>query len=263
MPLRAYIFEGSNDTFTECIERSLFGSHLPWPLAVRKGDICFLYHYGTNDVLAVWEASSDAGRRIEPQAWGGGYGNQVRVKLMSKEIITVPRYVVNDIIRNPATGRVDNILEGYRAHNLIQFFASKTHAEFEREMALDDLDKDYRNLWPPKFICEDGHRVRSQGEKIIDDWLFRHQVLHAVEPIFPNLYNLIPDFMVYDKDGKQVFIEYWGMESDPTYKRRMEVKYKIYQDHKLTVIGVKPEDLQNIDEAMRADLKKHRIPIPF
>ncbi len=139
----------------------------------------------------------------------------------------------------------------------------RTHAEFEREMALDDLDRDYRNRWPSKFICEDGHRVRSQGEKIIDDWLSRHRVFHAVEPIFPNFHNLIPDFMVYDADGKQVFIEYWGLESDETYKRRTELKYRTYRDHGLTVIGIKPADLQNIDEAMRADLRRYRVPIPI
>lgn len=261
MPLKTYIFECNNDTYTECIERQLFGSNVRWPLGVKKGDICFLYHYGTHDVLALWEAVSDGSENIEARAWQGRYRFQIRIHLQSSEILTVPRAIVNDIIKNPVTARVDNILEGYRAHNLVQFFASKTHTEFEREMALGDLDRDYRNRWPSNFICEDGHRVRSKGEKIIDDWLSRHRVFHAVEPIFPNLHNLIPDFMVYDADGKPVFIEYWGLEADEAYNRRTELKYRIYSDHGLTVIGIKPADLQNIDEAMRADLRKRRVPI--
>ncbi len=119
MPLRTYIFECSNETFAECIQRGLFGSHLPWPLGVKKGDVCFLYHYGTHNVLAVWEAISDGGENIETGAWRGRYRFQVRVHLHSSEMLTVPSAVVDDIIKNPNTGRADNILEGYRAHNLI------------------------------------------------------------------------------------------------------------------------------------------------
>ena len=53
------------------------------------------------------------------------------------------------------------------------------------------------------------------------------------------------------------------MEADETYNKRVELKYRIYRDHGLTVIGIKPADLQNIDEAMRADLRRHRVPVPL
>ena len=263
MPITAYIFECDNETFSDCIRLNVFGSNKPWPMAVKRGDLCFLYHLGSHTLLALWEAASYGALSLVPTAFQGHYRYQARVILVSLEMIEVPRAVLNDIIRNSATGRADNVLEGYRAHNLIQFFAAKTHAEFEREMALDDLDRDYRNRWPPQYICEDGHRVRSQGEKIIDDWLSRHRVFHAVEPIFPNLHNLIPDFMVYDGDGNQVFIEDWGLEPDATYNRRTELKYQIYRDQRLKLIGIKPSDLQNVDEALRADFHRNRIPIPL
>ena len=261
MPLRAYIFECNNDTFAECIEKGLFGSHLAWPLAIKKGDLCFLYHYGSHEVLALWTADSDGGVNLDPAAWRGRYHNQIRVKLQSREMITVPRSIVNQIIKNRATDRVDNVLIGDRAHNLIQFFASRVHHNFEQEMNLSELDRDYRRRYESKYVCEDGHRVRSQGEMIIDNWLFRHRVFHAVEPILPHLHNLIPDFMVYNADEQPVFIEYWGMQGDPAYDEKTRLKYEIYRQHKLPLIGLKPEDLQNIDEALRADLLKNRIPI--
>ena len=73
MPLRTYIFECSNDTFAECIQRGLFGSHLRWPLGVQKGDCCFLYHYGTHNVLALWEATTDGAENIESSAYRFGH----------------------------------------------------------------------------------------------------------------------------------------------------------------------------------------------
>jgi len=97
---------------------------------------------------------------------------------------------------------------------------------------------------------------------IFDNWLFRHRVFHAVEPILPHLHNLIPDFMVYNSEEQPVFIEYWGMEGDPVYDQRTQLKFEIYRNHNLPLIGIKPADLQNLDEAMRADLHKHRILIP-
>jgi hypothetical protein len=262
MALRTYIFECSNDTFAECLERNLFGSHLTWPLGVKKGDLCFLYHYGTHDVLALWIAESDGQSNLESRAWNGRYRNQVRVKLETAEMLTVPRSIVNRIIRNPATERVDNVLFGDRAHNLIQFFAHRVHADFEREMNLSDLDRDYRRRYEATFICEDGHRVRSQGEMIIDNWFSRHRVFHAVEPILPNVHNLIPDFMIYNREEIPVFIEYWGMTGDPAYDERTRLKFETYRSNKLPLIGLKPEDLKNVDEVLRSELHKHQIAIP-
>ncbi len=262
MLLQTFIFECNNETFAECIERGLFGSHLKWPLRVKKGDLCFLYHYGSHEVLALWEATTDGGENLEQSAWRGKYRYQTRVVLRSAEMLTVPRAIVNKIIRNPKTERVDNLLVGDRAHNLVQFYASREHANFEDEMQLSDLDRNYRSRYDAKYICEDGHRVRSQGEMIIDNWLSRHRVFHSVEPILPHLHNLIPDFMLYNKEEQPVFIEYWGMAGDPVYDDRVRLKFEIYRHNKLPVIGLKPDDLQNVDEALRSDLFRFGIPIP-
>ncbi len=79
-----------------------------------------------------------------------------RVKLQSREMLTVPRSIVNRIIKNPATDRVENVLVGDRAHNLIQFFATRVHHDFEQEMNLSELDRDYRRRYESNFVCEDG-----------------------------------------------------------------------------------------------------------
>src|ERR1039457_5867241 len=38
---------------------------------------------------------------------------------------------------------------------------------------------------PPTYRTEDGHRVRSKAEVIIDDWLYSHNIVHAYEIKLP------------------------------------------------------------------------------
>jgi hypothetical protein len=120
MPPNVFVFECSTNTYMECIEKGVFGSNVPWPLQVAKGDYCLLRHYEVGTVFALWRAESDGGRKLVPRAWGGRFPFQARVALVSPEIIEVPTKVVEDYIVNPATGRGDNVIDGERAEGLIQ-----------------------------------------------------------------------------------------------------------------------------------------------
>lgn len=113
-------FECSTSTYLECIEKGVFGSNVPWPLQVAKGDYCLLRHYEVGTVFALWRAESAGGRKLVPRAWGGRFPFQARVALVSPEIIEVPAKVVEDYVLNPATGRHDNVIEGERAEGLLQ-----------------------------------------------------------------------------------------------------------------------------------------------
>jgi hypothetical protein len=120
MAAGVFIFECSADTYLECIEKGVFGSNLPWPLQVTKGDTCLLRHYEVGTVFALWRAESDGGRKLVPRAWGGRFPFQARVALVSAEIIEVPAKVVQEYIVAPATGRHDNVIEGERAEGLLR-----------------------------------------------------------------------------------------------------------------------------------------------
>jgi len=104
MPLGVFVFECSTSTYLECIEKGVFGSNVPWPLQVAKGDYCLLRHYEVGTVFALWQAESDGGRKLVPRAWGGRFPFQARVTLASAEIIEVPAKVVQDYVVSPATG---------------------------------------------------------------------------------------------------------------------------------------------------------------
>jgi len=126
MPLRAFVFECSTNTYMECVEKGVFGSNKPWPLEVAQGDFCLLHHYEVGTLLALWKADINGGLKIVPKAWGGRFPFQARVTLVSSGIIEVPRKAIDDFVVSPLTGRLDNVLEGERAEGLIQVLRGMT-----------------------------------------------------------------------------------------------------------------------------------------
>ena len=112
MPANAYIFECSNATYLDCVQKGLFGSNLPWPLQIKKGDHCCLYHYEVGTLFALWRAESDGGKNLVPKAWGGRFPFQVRVALITPDIISLPKAAVGEAFLNPETGKFHNRFEG-------------------------------------------------------------------------------------------------------------------------------------------------------
>ncbi len=88
----------------------MFGSNDPWPLQVKKGDSCLLLHYEYETLLALWQATSDGGKRLVPKAWGGKFPFQARVTLLTPTILELPKGSV---------GSTERILEGPRAEQVL------------------------------------------------------------------------------------------------------------------------------------------------
>ncbi|HXF05590.1 MAG TPA: AAA family ATPase [Blastocatellia bacterium] len=71
----------SNKTQDECLERNLFGDKIDYyRKGVREGDICFLYNCQADVLFGIFVAVSDPGWNLEPEAWGGAFPYQIRVK---------------------------------------------------------------------------------------------------------------------------------------------------------------------------------------
>jgi hypothetical protein len=109
MNTRIVIFECSANTYPDCIQMGLFGSNLPWPLQVKSGDICFLYHYEVATLFGVWRADGGGARNIVPKAWSGRFPFQVRVKPVSPDIVEVPKDIVVALTAGSSDGRLANM----------------------------------------------------------------------------------------------------------------------------------------------------------
>lgn len=81
---RCFIMLCSLDTEAECLERNLFGDRptaFQWNLnAIQAGDLGFLLNYRSDELIGIFEAVSAAQLNIEPDAWGGRFPAQVRVR---------------------------------------------------------------------------------------------------------------------------------------------------------------------------------------
>src|SRR5947208_1601664 len=83
MPTNVYIFECSTATYLDCVQRGIFGSNLPWPRQIRKGDHCCLYHYEVGTLFGLWRAVADGGKNLVQKAWRGRFPFQVKVALVT------------------------------------------------------------------------------------------------------------------------------------------------------------------------------------
>lgn len=91
--------------------------------------------------------------------------------------------------------------------------------------------------------CNDGHMVRSEPERLIDNWLDSHEVHHKYEPDIDGGFS---DWKVGD-----TYIEYWGGFRSEDNARRKAEKLAIYAEMGAKLIELYPEDLENLDGKLR------------
>lgn len=121
------------------------------------------------------------------------------------------------------------------------------------------LDASYEG----KFECDDGHVVKSQAERDIDNYLFENNIKHGYETslvIYDNdkRIELHPDFCVYKNDEK-IYIEYWGIEDDSFYKTAKKYKLELYKKAGITLINMyKKTDLKNIRRSLEDKLNHYK-----
>ncbi len=108
----------------------------------------------------------------------------------------------------------------------------------------------------PQLRTADGHYVRSRAEMLIDNWLYTAEIVHAYERRLPIEEEVYCDFYL---PNAKVYIEFWGMESDPKYVKRKEQKKKIYSDYGLNLIELNDDDIKNLDDVLPRVLLKHGI----
>jgi len=78
-----FIFRCSNNTHDECIRLGLFGqtsSMSRFVSKVKKGDILYLHNITDRTLEGPFIAESDGSVNIVPDAWGGGFPAQVKVR---------------------------------------------------------------------------------------------------------------------------------------------------------------------------------------
>jgi len=118
--------------------------------------------------------------------------------------------------------------------------------------------QNFRERIPATLRTKDGHLVRSRAELIIDNALYDYKLAHAYERRLPVEEELYSDFYI---PSASVYIEYWGMESDPHYIKRKNEKIEIYKKYDFKLIELTDEDISNLDDHLPKKLLKFDIKV--
>jgi len=117
-------------------------------------------------------------------------------------------------------------------------------------------DSGFREKFEAKHRATDGHMVRSKAEMLIDNWLYMAEIVHAYERKLPIEEEVYCDF--YIPTGK-VYIEFWGLENDPRYSKRKEIKKGIYKKYDFKLIELTDDDVFNLDDVLPKMLLKFGV----
>ncbi len=120
------------------------------------------------------------------------------------------------------------------------------------------LPANFRDIHETPYRTQDGHRVRSRAELVIDDWLYHHRLVHAYERRLPIEEGLVCDFWL---PHGRVYIEYWGMEQNAAYVERKRAKKAIYAKYEMNLVELGDEELQSLDDHLPRLLRRFGVPV--
>jgi len=104
------------------------------------------------------------------------------------------------------------------------------------------------------FKCFDGHIVRSKGELVIDNHLYRLGLEHEYENTIKVKGNPIKyDWYLPKLD---TYIEYWGFFGK-TYMKRKEEKLNLYNKGKLKLISIEDIMLKDLYTNLENEINKY------
>ena len=116
----------------------------------------------------------------------------------------------------------------------------------------EELQSDYRKKYLPEFRADDGHYVRSQGEMIIDNWLYNNNYLHEYEKKV--LYEDEEFYIDFYVKKTNTYIEYFGLTNNEEYNNKSQHKKEIYKNLGIKCIYIYPDDIKHIQDILQKAL---------
>ena len=256
-PTQGWILLCNDGTQEEYIRSSLVGlkeQYLSRLEGLEPGDPVLLYNFESAHLAALFFATGKPALDIAVEGSFKRYRAQVPVRLetqfeppISREKLqTIPAlyfddrgYLVNFAIPLEVVIGITDMAAGRR----------RTPGE---PAAREEVD--FRHKFPPKFLCSDGHWVRSKAELLIDNWLYTRKppIAHAYERRLPVEEEAYADFYIPVGD---CYIEYWGLET-PEYTDRQKRKLALFERYKFRVISLRERDIEKIDDLLPVKLLK-------
>lgn len=253
----AFIFKCDAVTGGRCFSENIMGAPMPVfrdvVSTVQPGARIFLWHINERRLYGIWRAASRG--QYDPTAFPEAPGRGFHGVVHCTREHNLAKGIDEATVR--AAFAFDGAIPPYKispsdAERL-------TEALFAANGAVEPVPPERRA--EPKYLAEDGHRVRSQGELIIDNMLFAGRHVHAYERRVQvgNDYLRCDFFLPHDEKHRDVYVEYWGLLSEPRYADRRQQKLAIYRQAGIEPLELFPKDLQVLAEVWPAKLSRYEI----
>lgn len=115
---------------------------------------------------------------------------------------------------------------------------------------------DYRRMYPATIRCKDGHYVRSNNEKTIDDRLYEKRVFHEYETRYKAIDGqpYYPDFYIPDAN---LYIEYFGVSENKEKNNKKKELFLKDKSHKFEFIT--QEQVGILDDVIYDIIEKYKL----
>ena len=103
--------------------------------------------------------------------------------------------------------------------------------------------------------AQDGHNLESDMEVRIDDILYNSYILHCYGKSIDEITEKRKkcDWFIPISNGKGIYIEYWGMDTDK-YKKDRQEKEELYKKYNIPYIGIEKDDPKQDTQTFKSNL---------
>lgn len=219
------------------------------------GDRILVYDFDKYEFFGPYQVTEHrGGKPIEPAAWNRKFPSQARIENLNKTK-TIGLQAINDAVGVKRVMRRDGTMpsayvKGDTANKLAELFefpprtASPSPPSKPHPVAPRPLPND-----TPRYRTVQGIEVRSKAEREIANQFARWGIECHYEKEIPCRYYC--DFYLPKYD---VYIEYWGIENNPEYSAKRDIKTRVYTDHKLRLLELVPADEADLESTLRQKL---------
>lgn len=257
-PTQGWIFLCNNTSQEEYLRHGLVGlkeQYLPRLQNLEQGDPVLLYNFEASQLVAFLFATGKPGMDLMAQGSFKRYRAQIPVRLELKFEPPISRERLQAIpdLYFDERGYLVNFAVPIELVLSIVDMARGRKATSGEPAAREEVD--FRRKFPAKFLCSDGHWVRSKAELLIDNWLYTRKppIAHAYERRLPIEEEAYADFYIPVGD---CYIEYWGLDT-PEYTQRQRRKMELFEKYKFRVISLKERDIEKLDDLLPVKLLRH------
>ena len=90
----------------------------------------------------------------------------------------------------------------------------------------------------------DGHLCDSVSELLIDNWLYKNNILHERDVYYPKTHHKADWAVSIKNKNKKIFVEYFGLANDSLrYDRAIKEKKKLCHKNKISLVPIYPQNL--------------------